>query len=110
MLSNKRHRPEYLHLQYPLIKQHYKQTGPDYIMMSLYNDRLACTVYWYVESICVTCIRRPMREAIAGGRGGRGGRADVNAPQSSPRGRGSCGAEKLEMGKRMGGIKREKQD
>lgn len=34
-----------------------------------------------------------MREAIAGGRGGRGGRADVNAPQSSPRGRGSCGGE-----------------
>ncbi len=45
-------------------------------------------------SLCCTCIRMPMREAIAGGRGGRGGRADVNAPQSSPRGRGSCGGEK----------------
>lgn len=33
-----------------------------------------------------------MREAMAGGRGGRGGRADVSAPQSSPRGRGRCGA------------------
>lgn len=41
-----------------------------------------------------TCIRRPMREAMAGGRGGRGGRADVNAPQSSPRGRWSCGGKK----------------
>lgn len=43
-----------------------------------------------------TCIRRPMREAIAGGRGGRGGRADVNAPQSSPRGRGSCGEKETD--------------
>lgn len=40
--------------------------------------------------LCCTCIRSPMREAIAGGRGGRGGRADVSAAQSSPRGRGSC--------------------
>lgn len=37
--------------------------------------------------LLATCIRRPMREAMAGGRGGRGGRADVKAPQSSPRGR-----------------------
>lgn len=35
-----------------------------------------------------------MREAIAGGRGGRGGRPDVNAPQSSPRGRGICAGDK----------------
>lgn len=34
-----------------------------------------------------------MREAMAGGRGGRGGRADVSAPQSSPRGSGRCGGE-----------------
>lgn len=40
-----------------------------------------------------------MREAMAGGRGGRGGRADVSAPQSSPRGSGRCqGEEKGEDG------------
>lgn len=39
-----------------------------------------------------------MREAMAGGRGGRGGRADVSAPQSSPRGSGRCGEGRGEDG------------
>lgn len=60
--------------------------------MSLPDERVACTIL--LVGMCLTCIRSPMREAIAGGRGGRGGRADVNAPQSSPRGRGSFGEER----------------
>ena len=90
------------------ISTEYITLQTDWTKMSLPDERLACTVL--LVGMCLTCIRSPMREAIAGGRGGRGGRADVNAPQSSPRGRGSFGEErqggkKLEVNKNKGGMK-----